>query len=197
MVEVVAIGIEQQVIREAVIENPIAGPQHRLGRLSPSANAVGKRDPGSKIYFVGNVVLRLEAQSIADGEVGPRLPVVFCIEAQVGDAGLLRGRSGGDGELAGLGGKVAIQIRVGVRSLKVCVGIIRVLDVAKPAAEADVVLGKSQRGVILKLEMVLRIADRASGAAAALKILQHIDRRSNQLRVSGCRYRECIGNEYC
>ena len=151
LVEVVAICIEQQVIREAVIENPIAGTQHGLGLLSAFTNAIRKRDPGSKIYFVGNVVLRLEAQPIADREVGPRLPVVLCIEAQVGDAGFLRGRSGGDRELAGLAGKVGIQIRVGVRSLKVCVGIIRVLVVAQPATEADVMLGQSQRSVVLKL----------------------------------------------
>ena len=84
LVEVVAVYVEQQVIGVSIEENSIAGAQHSFWRLSASAaNAIGKRDPRGKISFIRNVVLRLEAQPVAEGEVGPYLPVVFCVKTQV------------------------------------------------------------------------------------------------------------------
>src|ERR1700744_4112690 len=180
-VQAVTIGIEQQVIREAMIKNTVAGPQHRLGLLSASTNAVGKRDPGSEVYFVMDLVLSLETQTIADREIGSGLPVVFCIESQVGYAGLLRGGSGGDGELTRLGGKVVIEIRVRVGAFKVGVRKVGVPVVAHPGAEADVMVLERKRCVVLDFELLLRIVHRAQRTAAPLKILKHVDRWSDQL----------------
>src|ERR1700722_13819260 len=60
LVEIVAVCVEQQVVGEAMIKNPIAGAQHGLGLLSASTtDAIGKRHPWSEINFVGYVILSL------------------------------------------------------------------------------------------------------------------------------------------
>src|ERR1700679_1140427 len=74
LIEVVAVYVEQQVIGVSIEENTVAGAQHFFWRLSSAPKAVGKRDARGKISFVGNVVLGLKAQPVAEGEVGAHLP---------------------------------------------------------------------------------------------------------------------------
>src|ERR1700677_4489426 len=76
LAKVVAVYIEQQVIGVSIEENPIARAQHGFWRLAAGSKAIGKGNARTKIEFVWNVVLGLEAQPVAEGDVGSHLPVV-------------------------------------------------------------------------------------------------------------------------
>src|SRR3984957_8436821 len=102
LVKVVAVYIEQQVIGVSIEENSIARAQHGLWRLAAGSKAIRKGDAWTKIEFVWNVVLRLEAQPIAEGEVGPHLPVVLSIKTQIDYAHTLVRSPSRDGKLARL-----------------------------------------------------------------------------------------------
>ena len=135
LVEVVAVYIEQKVIGVSIEENSISGAQDCFWWLSSAPKAVGKRNPRAKIGFVRNVVLRLEAQPVAEGKVGSHLPVVLSVKAQIDYAYALGRNSGGDGKLTGLVCRIVIQIGIGIGAHKVRIGIICVVRIAQPPTE--------------------------------------------------------------
>jgi hypothetical protein len=101
---ILALGL-QDVRREDVrVEDAAATTQHEgRGLVLLRAEAPCKADPGSEVAFVGDVVLDLVAQAVAEGEVLAQLPVVLEEGSDVGNVNERSGVAGGDGVLAGTG----------------------------------------------------------------------------------------------
>ena len=97
---VVAFGVEDIVLAEAVVEHAEPGAQHGLDVFAFSQSP-GKPEARSKIGMVVNLVLRFEAQAAAEGHVRADFPIVFHIGLDVVVVERGGGISGRQGELAG------------------------------------------------------------------------------------------------
>jgi len=79
--------LEQHALRQAVIKDAKAGPQHRLGLSRAAGQTPGKAQAGSEIPMLVHAVLCLIAQAIAQGHLRANSPIVRHEEAcvHVGD----------------------------------------------------------------------------------------------------------------
>src|ERR1700730_9134535 len=77
--------LEDEVVRETVVENSEAGTQYGFRcRLFPSASETpGKTDARSEIAMVVDVILGFKAQAKAERHVGTNPPIILSIEARV------------------------------------------------------------------------------------------------------------------
>ena len=115
-----ALRIQDVILGEAVVKNSVAGAQHGLGGLALSQSP-GDANPRGKVRMVVNVILRLEAQPAADGQIGTRLPVVFHVRLDFNVIHPGEGVSRREGELA-CSTAIGLNLRKGQTRLQALFG---------------------------------------------------------------------------
>ena len=78
-----ALGLQDQILGKAVIEDSVANAQHGLRSALGAAQAPGETEAGSKVCLVVDGTLALKAQAVAQREVRAQLPIVLGIESDV------------------------------------------------------------------------------------------------------------------
>src|SRR5262249_44113287 len=144
------LGRHEEALAEAVVENSEAGADDCLGRrVRLAAQSPGKADARSKVAVISDAILRLKAETVTQGHVGAKLPVIFCVNTGVDKRVLDERIPGNHAELAGFAVCKVSERYKGKCPVEILRGLGGVRGSAQPPAEAREVPAQVQGGVIL------------------------------------------------
>src|SRR5262249_2346261 len=149
------LGRHDEALAEAVVENSESGADDCLGRrVCLAAQSPGKADARSKVALIPDAILSLKAETVTQGHVGAKLPVIFRVNTGVDKRVLDEWVARDHAELAGFAaGKVSKRYE-GECSVEILGGLGGVRGGAQASAEAREMPAQVQGGVILQLEVI-------------------------------------------
>src|SRR5579863_3162510 len=77
------LGLQDEVVREAIVENSESRPQYcfRSSFFCAATQSPGKTDSRSEITMIMDLILGLETQAVTESYVGTNPPVILRIES--------------------------------------------------------------------------------------------------------------------
>src|SRR5579884_1807572 len=141
------LSLQDEILREAVVEDAVAGAQYRFGSRTFSSESPGNADSRREIAVIVDRALSLIAQAITQRQIRPRFPIVFGIHTQIEESVRDQRLAGGDRKLVRLIVHECRQGRISKRAVEVRSQQVRSLRNAQPAAEAHRVIPGDVRGV--------------------------------------------------